>query len=175
MENTLLVGLSRQVALERQLGVIANNVANMNTTGFKADKSLFEEYLNSGAREDNFVGRDRLVSFVQDRAATIALGKALFWDMRVGSDAKTACASCHFHAGADPRSKNQLSRGPNGTSFAFGGPNYQLQAGDFPFHQFSDPNNRDSAVIRSRIAPKNLARVVDRVTFSIWLQVVFLS
>lgn len=68
MENTLLVGLSRQVALERQLGVIANNVANMNTTGFKADKSLFEEYLNSGAREDNFVGRDRLVSFVQDRA-----------------------------------------------------------------------------------------------------------
>ena len=42
-----------------------------------------------------------LGSFVQDRGAAIALGKALFWDMRVGSDAKTACASCHFHAGAD--------------------------------------------------------------------------
>lgn len=106
-----------------------------------------------------------LGSFVQDRAATIALGKALFWDMRVGSDAKTACASCHFHAGADPRSKNQLSRGPNGTSFAFGGPNYQLKAGDFPFHQFSDPNNRDSAVIRS-LAAVSSSQGVFRENFS---------
>ncbi len=45
MENTLLVGLSRQMTLERQLDVVANNVANINTTGFKADRSLFEEYL----------------------------------------------------------------------------------------------------------------------------------
>jgi flagellar basal-body rod protein FlgF len=37
MENTLLVGLSRQIALERELDVVANNVANVNTTGFKAD------------------------------------------------------------------------------------------------------------------------------------------
>ena len=67
MENTLLVGLSRQMVLERQMDVVANNVANINTTGFKADRSLFEEYLNSGAHEDNFVGRDRRVSYVQDR------------------------------------------------------------------------------------------------------------
>jgi flagellar basal-body rod protein FlgF len=68
MENMFLVGLSRQMTLERQLDVVANNVANINTTGFKADKSLFQEYLTSGAHEDNFVGRDRNVSFVQDRA-----------------------------------------------------------------------------------------------------------
>jgi flagellar basal-body rod protein FlgF len=68
MENAILVGLSRQVTLERQLDVVANNIANVNTTGFKADRSLFEEYLNSGAHEDNFVGRDRRVSYVQDRA-----------------------------------------------------------------------------------------------------------
>ena len=68
MENTLLVGLSRQITLERQLDVVANNVANINTTGFKADRSLFEEYLRSPAREDNFVPADRRVSFVQDRA-----------------------------------------------------------------------------------------------------------
>ena len=67
MENALLIGLSRQAVLERQLDVVANNVANVNTTGFKADRSLFEEYLKSGAHEDNFVGRDRAVSFVQDR------------------------------------------------------------------------------------------------------------
>lgn len=68
MENTLLVGLSRQVTLERQLDVVANNVANINTTGFKADRSLFEEYLRSPAHEDNFMPADRRVSFVHDRA-----------------------------------------------------------------------------------------------------------
>jgi flagellar basal-body rod protein FlgF len=67
MENMLLVGLSRQMTLERQLDVVANNVANVNTNGFKADKSLFEEYLASNAHEDAFARGDRRVSFVQDR------------------------------------------------------------------------------------------------------------
>jgi flagellar basal-body rod protein FlgF len=67
VENTLLVGLSRQMTLERQMDVVANNVANVNTSGFKADRSLFEEYLQSGAHEDNFASSDRRVSFVQDR------------------------------------------------------------------------------------------------------------
>ena len=67
MGNHLLVGLSRQVVLERQMDVVANNVANINTNGFKADRSLFEEFLTSRAHEDNFVGRDRRISFVQDR------------------------------------------------------------------------------------------------------------
>ncbi len=66
MENTLLVGLSRQVTLERQMDIIANNVANVNTNGFKANRSLFQEFLRSPAHEDNFVGRDRLVSYVAD-------------------------------------------------------------------------------------------------------------
>ena len=68
MENTLLVGLSRQTILERQLDVVANNVANVNTSGYKADSSLFEEFLASGAHEDNFVGSDRRISYVHDRA-----------------------------------------------------------------------------------------------------------
>jgi len=67
MENTLLVGLSRQVALRRQLDVIANNVANINTTGFKSDGPLFEEYIAQTARENNFRLVDRSVRFVQDR------------------------------------------------------------------------------------------------------------
>lgn len=44
------------------------------------------------------------------RAAAIALGKALFWDQAGGSDGQ-ACASCHFNAGADSRTKNQLNPG----------------------------------------------------------------
>jgi flagellar basal-body rod protein FlgF len=67
MENMLLVGLSRQMTLERQLDVVANNVANANTNGFKADRSMFEEYLASNAHEDTFSRADRRVSFVQDR------------------------------------------------------------------------------------------------------------
>jgi flagellar basal-body rod protein FlgF/flagellar basal-body rod protein FlgG len=67
MGNHLLVGLSRQVVLERQMDVVANNVANINTNGFKADRSLFEEFLTSRAHEDNFTARDRRISFVQDR------------------------------------------------------------------------------------------------------------
>ena len=67
MENALLIGLARQNALGRQLDAIANNIANVNTSGFKADNALFEEYLNTPAHEDNFVGGDRRVSFVQDR------------------------------------------------------------------------------------------------------------
>src|ERR1700716_705885 len=69
MENTLLIGLSRQMVLERQIDVVANNVANVNTNGYKSDRSLFQEYLASGAHEDNFVGSSRRVSYVQDPAS----------------------------------------------------------------------------------------------------------
>jgi flagellar basal-body rod protein FlgF len=64
MQNSLLIGLSRQVALARELDVVANNIANINTTGYKADGSLFEEFLASPARADQTGGR---VSFVRDR------------------------------------------------------------------------------------------------------------
>lgn len=75
MENTSLVGLSRQIALRREMDVVANNIANLNTTGFKADVSLFEEILMDGARADNFLGSDRRLSFVQDRATWLDLSQ----------------------------------------------------------------------------------------------------
>jgi cytochrome c peroxidase len=166
-----------------------------------------------------------LANFIRDRQAAIVLGKALFWDTQVGSDGN-ACASCHFHAGADNRMKNQLSPGLNAGDESFqptamanaagaraaaklaiqqakaaaklanqqakiaalmakprdlltpaqiakldlatapidqirlkaahpikptktgaGGPNYTLVPGDFPFHQLSDPLDRDSTVV----------------------------
>ncbi|MDB5905523.1 MAG: Di-heme cytochrome c peroxidase [Betaproteobacteria bacterium] len=90
----------------------------------------------------------RVSEFVRDETAAIALGKALFWDMQVGSDGVQACASCHFHAGADSRSKNQLNPGAEGGDFTFqtGGPNYQLEPADFPFHRLADPDDRLSTV-----------------------------
>lgn len=50
-----------------------------------------------------------LHEFVKDQWAAVQLGKALFWDMQVGSDGVQACASCHFHAGTDNRIKNALN------------------------------------------------------------------
>ena len=37
METTAYIALSRQMALRRQMDVIANNVANMTASGFKAE------------------------------------------------------------------------------------------------------------------------------------------
>ncbi len=45
MQNTLYVSLSRQIALRQEMDVIANNMANMTTTGFKGSRPMFEEYL----------------------------------------------------------------------------------------------------------------------------------
>ncbi|HET7294828.1 MAG TPA: cytochrome c peroxidase [Vicinamibacteria bacterium] len=53
-------------------------------------------------------------SDVVDVAAAVRLGKVLFWDVQVGSDGRTACATCHFHAGADNRLENTIHPGPNG-------------------------------------------------------------
>lgn len=66
MENTLLIGLSRQTVLRRELDVVANNIANLNTTGFKADGAVFAEYLQPGAHDGAFAAQDRRMSFVQD-------------------------------------------------------------------------------------------------------------
>ena len=104
-----------------------------------------------------------LATFVADRARLLQLGKALFWDQQLGSD-NQSCASCHFHAGADNRSRNQVNPGfrsslvPGG-DLAFGngtgasgpqpafGPNRQLTASDFPLHRFADPADRTSTVL----------------------------
>ena len=97
----------------------------------------------------------QLALFIRDKTAALKLGKALFWDMQVGSDGLTACATCHFHAGADSRSKNQVSPGLLGTvkDIAFSiqlgsAPNRQLVAEDFPLHKLTDANDRNSPVLR---------------------------
>jgi hypothetical protein len=97
--------------------------------------------------------------FVKSRAWAVVLGKALFWDGDVGSD-RQASASCHFHARADDRIKNQFNPGfPITADMTFGdasgltgsgataGPNYTVVAGDFPRHRLSNPEDRQSPVL----------------------------
>jgi cytochrome c peroxidase len=97
-------------------------------------------------------------SIVANQAALVRLGKALFWDTQVGSDGM-ACASCHFHAGADSRNVNQINPGLNHAGntvfdpFPTGakGPNSTLTVRDFPMWQFTgvDPLNplRQTALV----------------------------
>ena len=66
MENAQLIGLSRQIALQRQMDVVANNMANINTTGFKGEQMLFEEYLMPVASDNDFSWSDQQLSFTQD-------------------------------------------------------------------------------------------------------------
>jgi len=84
---------------------------------------------------------------VIDKTKAIVLGKALFWDVNVGSDGM-ACASCHFHAGADRRVKNQIApSGHSGGDERFAqaadgqprGANYRLRRSDFPLNQANEP------------------------------------
>src|SRR5512143_3133762 len=93
-----------------------------------------------------------LFKYVKDKQAAIKLGKAFFWDMQVGSDGIQACASCHFHAGADNRMKNTINPGTRSavtdTTFQVRGPNETLQPTDFPFHQRQNPDFQNSPVIR---------------------------
>jgi len=68
MDNALLVGLSRQVVLSRELEVVANNLANINTTGYKSDSSIFEQFLMPEASAEAFPPGSRELAYVQDRA-----------------------------------------------------------------------------------------------------------
>jgi flagellar basal-body rod protein FlgF len=72
MENVLLIALSRQMALRREMDVIANNVANVTTNGFRRRSSDSREFQMPVASEDTFKrGQDRRVSFVVDRGTPL--------------------------------------------------------------------------------------------------------
>lgn len=61
MENSIYLGLSRQVVLRNNMDIIANNVANMSTNGYRGQHLLFQEYISDPR------GADDALSFVNDR------------------------------------------------------------------------------------------------------------
>ncbi len=109
-----------------------------------------------------------LDNYISNQFAAEQLGKALFWDMQVGSDGVQACATCHFHAGADSRTRNQLNPGTLGGDDQFGNNNIglpapvpgamvadqQLMAAHFPLHRLTnqhvvgEPDSNPGNVVR---------------------------
>jgi flagellar basal-body rod protein FlgF len=60
MDTTGYIALSRQLALQRKMAVIAQNVANVGTTGYRAEHALFEPVPERAGE------RPRRLDFVQD-------------------------------------------------------------------------------------------------------------
>lgn len=64
MDNTKYIALSRQMALWKQMDIVSNNMANMNTSGYKQDDAIFASYLTQTKNAEGF-GRVP-VYFTQD-------------------------------------------------------------------------------------------------------------
>lgn len=63
MDNTGYIALSQQIALGRQIDLMANNIANVNTSGYKREVPRFETFLDRTDNQD----RKQLYSYVLDQ------------------------------------------------------------------------------------------------------------
>ncbi len=67
MENSIYLALSKQLVLQRNMDVVANNIANMGTSGYRGQNLMFEEYLDGKRGDVAPRGADDQLSFVYDR------------------------------------------------------------------------------------------------------------
>jgi flagellar basal-body rod protein FlgF len=68
MENPSYIGLSHQLVLRDQMAVVAQNVANMNTPGFKAQRVLFQNFVIEADAAASRQGEARPLNMVIDQA-----------------------------------------------------------------------------------------------------------
>lgn len=66
MENPIYLGLSRQVALRAHMDLLANNIANMSTPGYRAQNMVFTEFIEKPQGKHDSLKRQDPLSFVLD-------------------------------------------------------------------------------------------------------------
>ncbi len=66
METSSIIAMTRQDVLGRQLDVLANNISNMNTSGFKGEKVMFIEHLTRSRGGESILGEK--FTYVRDIA-----------------------------------------------------------------------------------------------------------
>ena len=71
MDNSQLIALSHQSSLLRQIDILANNVSNASTTGFKSRGIKFQEYLVGKKRFDPWTKGEPSLSFVTAQQALL--------------------------------------------------------------------------------------------------------
>lgn len=142
MQNMLLVGLSRQVTLRRELDVVANNIANINTTGFKANGAVFEEFIGRTARQGDLSRRDAQVSFVRDRATWTDMTQGSM--ERTGNPLDVAVKGKGFMTVQTPNGERFTRNGAfqvNNAGQLVTGEGYQVMGENGPITM--QPNDRD--------------------------------
>lgn len=72
----IYAAVSGALAQSQRLDTIANNLANVNTTGFKKDRQVFNEYLTSYEKQDELIRTPRVPASVES-----------FYDMQGGDKA----------------------------------------------------------------------------------------
>lgn len=74
MDSTLpYLALNRQIGLAREMDTIANNVANLATTGFRREGLVFAEFVRAAAPGDSVSMADLRGRFASERPGELAL------------------------------------------------------------------------------------------------------
>lgn len=115
MDNTKYIALSRQMALWKQMDFVSNNMANMNTSGYKQDEAVFSSYL---VKTENGKGmaKEPLV-FTQDYATYKDFSEGMIsetgntFDLALQGDAFFAVRTAE---GERYTRKGQFTLDPNG-------------------------------------------------------------
>ncbi|HML13574.1 MAG TPA: flagellar basal-body rod protein FlgF [Xanthobacteraceae bacterium] len=174
MASANLVGLSRQMALQREMEVIANNIANIDTNGFKADFSLFEEYVMPGGRGGSRVANTP-ISFVHDRGTLIDLNQGPL--QRTGSPLDVAINGDGFFVVNTPQGERYTRNGAleiNAQGELVTSEGYQIlgDGGPITFQNqdtgitinregtvsVKDPSNSSVAIVRGQLRVVSFAR-----------------
>jgi flagellar basal-body rod protein FlgG len=100
--------VSGAMAQSSRLDTIANNLANVNTTGFKKDRQVFSEYLSSFEKPDNSMMVPRVPASIES-----------FYDMQGGDNAYVNPAGTYtnFEQGALKSTGNPLDVALEGRGF----------------------------------------------------------
>lgn len=83
MENSLIIALARQSVLDRQMDVIATNLANLQTAGFKAENMIFTEIIETDPLTGDFLSIVHDVGFVRDLSEGPFVGTNSSLDMAI--------------------------------------------------------------------------------------------
>lgn len=110
--DQIFVGLTKLVITAGLLWAAPASAGNQLVHTPNQARSFGLESLRNAIKQDGGVPLPVGINdYIKNREAALQLGKALFWDMQIGSDGVQSCGSCHYHAGADNRAKNLINPG----------------------------------------------------------------
>ena len=107
MDNTKYVALSRQMGLWKQMDIVSNNMANMNTSGFKQDEAIFSSYIVETKGAEGF-GKNP-VFFTQDYGIFKDFQEGLFQE--TGNQLDVAIQGDGFFAIETPNGERYTRKG----------------------------------------------------------------